>query len=270
MQSFDYVHLKNWTIIRVSGPDLMSYLNGIVTLDLELLHEDEIGRCAFLNPRGKIRSLFWIEKKTTGITIYSPDEMRENLIFDLLKYKHNVDVKLDDISKEIPSLYLIKSETKVAWGFNIDDKIFSFASLEKPPQGKGIEYTDFKNWLIFHGGVPPEHLLGENPYEVGVNDAISLEKGCFLGQEPVSRMFHRGKPRKYIYQLIIPDISKVTTITSDNQEVGTVITQVFKGKTTYAIAFIKSNINVSENEIYTDRTKVNRITRIGSYPLFNR
>ena len=166
MLPFNYVQLDKWTIIKVSGKDSIIYLNGIVTNDIESISNNTI-RSAFLTPKAKIRSIFWIRKINDNFLLYCPKEMREPLIEDLLKFNHNVEVKLDDISEESAQLYLIKSVVKNAPGFDTEDRGFNFVNKEFPPEGMGINYNEFKGWLIKNGNIAPDFLLGENPFEVG-------------------------------------------------------------------------------------------------------
>ena len=88
-------------VIRISGPELMDYLNGFVTFDLEKVGS-QTQRCAFLTRHAKIRSLFWIKKIDQGLLFYCPEEMKQNLVEDLLKYKLSLDVKLEDITPISP------------------------------------------------------------------------------------------------------------------------------------------------------------------------
>lgn len=262
---FDYVNLSKWTVLRVSGPDSLNYLNGIVSFDLEKL-DGTIRRCAFLNPQAKIRSIFWIENKEDEYWIYAPPEMKENLIEDLLKFKLSMDVKLEDVTDEIPPLVLGKSKLKLE-GLYLKNSNFSFSIDLKTQDLKSINYDQFKLELIKNGVLTPELAIDQNPYEIGMNDMISLEKGCFLGQEPISRMFHRGKPRKLIYFINFKnqiDDKKISI-----QDINMNILEIKEiGNEFYGFAFINYGADISKLKSQSDDFYEIRLT--GNYPNFIR
>ncbi|MHA2502951.1 MAG: CAF17-like 4Fe-4S cluster assembly/insertion protein YgfZ, partial [Candidatus Kariarchaeaceae archaeon] len=200
MSDLRYVPVPDWITVKVSGPELMDYLNGIITRDLEQIEENEYHRSAFLTPTGKIRSIFWLRMEGGSVYMHAPPSFKQNLVEDLLKYKLSLDVKLEDITQESDPLYLVESDRSIE-GLHSNSFHFSFTNSPLPPGDTELTYQGFEQLLIEQGVIPPSFGEGHNPYELGFADIISLEKGCFLGQEPISRMYYRGNPRKYVYHL---------------------------------------------------------------------
>ncbi|MHA2171289.1 MAG: CAF17-like 4Fe-4S cluster assembly/insertion protein YgfZ [Candidatus Kariarchaeaceae archaeon] len=269
MVTFDYVDLNTWTIIRISGAQRIEYLNGIITQDIEHQVNGTFSRSAFLTPKAKIRSVFWILKEAELITLYCPMEMRDLLIEDLLKFKHNVDVKLEDISSEVGPLYLVTSETDHLSGFDSEDQKFTFYQSFEKPVGDGIPYAEFKDWMIANKLVPVDLLFNENPFEVGIYDAVVLDKGCFLGQEPLSRMYYRGKPRKNLYYIHCSSNPSDLTLFQNNQKVGEVVTLVEHNNKVHGIAFLNSKID-EHSVTFVGDVQIKELDRIGTYPQINR
>ncbi|MDH5403777.1 MAG: hypothetical protein OEZ01_07870 [Candidatus Heimdallarchaeota archaeon] len=267
MNKSKFIYLNDWIIIKISGNERMEYLNGIVTQNIEKQEFNKYYRSAFLSPQAKIRSIFWIKKLEDHFILICPDHMKNNLIEDLLKYKLSMNIKLEDITKETPKLYL---------QFELNDEVPGFENIkgnfiqtDQIIEGEEIKIDALNAYLITNGIPPMNIFLGENPYEIGLNDAVSLEKGCFLGQEPLSRMYHRGRPRKYLYSFEIQGKTSTNTIRVNETEVGTVVAMTQKPNQNQGIAFLNSNLK--GNEVYNiDQLKLYNIKRIGSYPEIKR
>jgi len=74
------------------------------------------------------------------------------------------------------------------------------------------------------------------PLEAGMLDAIHWEKGCYVGQEVLARMYHRGHTNKELRQLTIsgdslPDTgAKIFPSTGEDKACGTITCSVFSPK----------------------------------------
>lgn len=259
---FKAVDLNPWTILKISGPDKLSYLNGITTFDLEKLKEIKICQTAFLAPNAKIRSVFWLSEIDDHYIIYTPPQMRENLIADLLKYKLDMNIKLEDIQEETPPLYLIRSDAENKYTIKFGNVLFEFHQT-KDKLDETIDYTTFEEWMVKNEDIPIKIFIDQNPLEAGISNAITLEKGCFLGQEPLSRMYHRGRPRKFLYQIITNSILS-NELFIDNISVGNVLQSVQSGDQHISIVYIKSSVNLSDKLIFDNITH-SSLKRIGSY-----
>ena len=189
-----YFELPKWVTISVSGNDRIEFLNGVVTLDVATAKNWK--RACFLTPKGKIRSVFWLKAFETEILIIAHPLMRDNLVADLLKYKLNIAVKLDDLSQERPSLqFKLDPLFPVIPGFELTGN-FIWCDTET-----SRSYEHLLASIFLKGGISCNFGIGLNPVELGMYDAISLHKGCFLGQETISRMVRRGKPRTKLWML---------------------------------------------------------------------
>lgn len=194
-------NLSKWTTIRVGGPDAGEYLNGIITTNVNNLPDSIWMRSMILSSKGKIHSTFWIQNKEATFYLICHPSSRAPLIEDLLKYNLNVDIKLEDLSEELPPLVFEEGENEIHATGNLKGE-FTWRDVNN---GEG-----FSEYLIDKVICPPELLLGTHPLEMGLLEAISLEKGCFLGQETVSRMFNRGKPRTKLVHLSGKDAEEFT------------------------------------------------------------
>ncbi|MHA2031288.1 MAG: hypothetical protein ACW99Q_18070, partial [Candidatus Kariarchaeaceae archaeon] len=146
------VDLRSWTVIKISGPDKKEYLNGIITFDLDGL-DNKICQSMFLTPKAKIRSIFWLIEINDEYIIYVPPTMKIPLVEDLLKYKLNMNVKLEDITDETPDLYLVQTNDINDSSTQFGDGKFKFEQTDTK-SGDIMSYNDFNNWLLVNQGAP--------------------------------------------------------------------------------------------------------------------
>lgn len=245
--------IGDWITIKISGKQHKEYLDGIIPNNLD---NTSIARSAILNQKGKIQVVFWISVKNDYYLLYVPPNIRDTLISLLLKYKLSMDIKLEDISKEIEHLYL-QRDNNLIQGLGK----FKFVHLDKV-NTEDINPEKLNNIFLNELECPVELLLGENPYEVGLNDVIYLKKGCFLGQEPLSRMYNIGKPRSFLYLLELND----PTIKLDEKDI--ISGGVYYNDGNKTILQIKSNFK--DFDRLKDKYNIKKITKIGYYPEFKR
>jgi len=77
------------------------------------------------------------------------------------------------------------------------------------------------------------------PLEAGILNAISFEKGCYLGQEPVARMHFRGHPNRHLVGITLEGDGlpkQGDKVYKDDKEVGWITSPVFSPALRKAIA----------------------------------
>jgi len=103
-----------------------------------------------------------------------------------------------------------------------------------------------------------------------MNEAIYLDKGCFLGQEPLSRMYHRGKPRKFIAIANLPPGSEgADQIYIDRNLENSVGKVSDPPHGTLGFVELKWNTDISK-EFFTDKGSFTIISKSGYYPKITR
>jgi len=152
-----------------------------------------------------------------------------------------------------------EAETLPLPGGSLD--VYSFDWLEVPvyflagPVGESTKLVERilelgvqrVEWEAFHSlrcekGTPwPEFEVDDKmiPYECGLDEAVSLTKGCYVGQEIIARMHNLGKPPRQLRALVletseIPD--QGAPVCHEETEVGKILTAAFSDRTGSAIA----------------------------------
>jgi len=224
------VFLKDRSLLFVSGAEAQSFLQNLITTDIVSLEADEARPGALLTPQGKILFDFMIWQNSDGYTIETDAGQRDGLLKRLTMYKLRAAVTLAPGTEE---------GVTVSWGEDAEggqgvrdsqgvrDNRFAKAgvTLTRRPGKHGDDAKALYDALrISHGIVTSGSdfaLQDAFPHDVlmDFNGGLSFRKGCYVGQEVVSRMQHRGTARRRVVT-----VSAATTL----PEAGTEITAAGK------------------------------------------
>lgn len=209
--------------ILIEGKEAEHFLQNILTNDLDQLQKDEARPGALLSPQGKILFDFLISRYgEDGFLLDCPSEQADDFIRRLMLYRLRTKV---DISIAKQMLVFVSwdndstsSHDDSGW---LTDMRFANGVLRR--YGEAIKTDaapeDFARLRIAHGiaesgaDFPPSDAF---PHDVLLdqNGGISFQKGCYIGQEVVSRMQHRGTARRRVM---------IVSADSDLPETGTAI-----------------------------------------------
>lgn len=190
--------LANRGWLTVSGPDASDFLQGLITTDLDTLEPGAAAPGALLTPQGKIMFFFMISKAENGLLIETDADTVDALTKRFTMYKLRAKV---EITK--------RNETgaTVVWGEappegSAKDIRFAKAGIDlyRLPGGSGS--PEGYDALRAQAGVPEAGvdfaLQDAFPHDILLDKSggVSFKKGCYVGQEVVSRMQHRSTARR--------------------------------------------------------------------------
>jgi folate-binding protein YgfZ len=199
-----------WTATRVRGSDALSWLNDLVTADLERLAPGEMVRSLLLSPTGRIRADLLVAREPGSLlALQTPDRPRP--LAELLgPYVLSSDVVLE--TTETDALLV-----GGAGGWRL--------APEAPPGHVGVGRDGFEAWRIRRGLARfPVDLDEESlPAEAGLDrePVIDRTKGCYLGQESVAKVRNLGHPTRVVLPVTIEGAASAgDRIRSGSEEVG--------------------------------------------------
>ncbi|PYG57783.1 folate-binding protein YgfZ [Rhizobium sp. UGM030330-04] len=234
--------LADRRLIRVSGTGAAEFLNNLITTDVENLAEGEARPAALLTPQGKILFDFLIARDGTDYLIETGAAEQDALLRRLTMYKLRAPVDLKSEATEGVSVFWNEKAPEAG----IRDGRFAKAGVDLfrlPGASASGEAAAYEALRVEHGIAESGRdyaLQDAFPHDVlmDVNDGVSFRKGCFVGQEVVSRMKHRGTARRRVVTVSAegPLPASGTEITANGKSVGTLGTVC--GSTALAIVRI--------------------------------
>ncbi len=202
-----FAQLKDRAVISVSGPDAEHFLQNILTTDLDALAPYVAKPGALLSPQGKILFDFLISRSgENGFRLECRADVADDFLRRLTLYKLRAKV---EIAKQDQGF------VTVAWGTDstasqtdstdISDARFGEVAVRRS-YGATPAGGDPAAWqaLRIASGIAEsgsDYQLGDAfPHDVLLDETggVGFNKGCYVGQEVVSRMQHRGTARRRV------------------------------------------------------------------------
>ena len=224
--------LKDRALIIVSGPDAEHFLQNILTTDLDTLGVGEAKPGALLTPQGKILFDFLISRAGENVfRLECRADISDDFIRRLMLYKLRAKV---EIAKSEQAVVAVGGGEEAIASENdstaVADRRFRDESVTRSYAGTA-DAGDVAAWQVFriaHGIAESgaDYALGDAfPHDVLLDETggIGFRKGCYVGQEVVSRMQHRGTARRrvLIVHAGLPLPASGTELTVDGRPVGT-------------------------------------------------
>ena len=232
-------------VVKVSGEDARNFLNGLVTSDLTEL-KPGFGRFgALLTPQGKITTDFLITEAPAGhgggFLLDVPRALAQALAAKLGFYKLRAKVAVENLTEDLGVLAVWDGEpaTKpdlafadprlpaLGWRILVPEEL-----KQKVADLIGADLVDAAAYEAHRiaAGVPRGGLdftYGDAfPHETNMDrlHGVDFDKGCYVGQEVVSRMQHRGTARTRTVKVILegPSPEVGATILAGDKPVGTI------------------------------------------------
>jgi hypothetical protein len=204
--------LTDRAVVSVRGPDTRHFLQNLVTCDLEERRPGEAAYGALLTPQGKLQFDFILFAIDDGFLI----DIAKTLVGDFVKrlgfYRLRAAVDIEDRSAELAVVACWGGNTAVpgALASATDPRLPALgtraivaADAELAPDGAEADASAYASHRIGLG--VPEGGIDFDYGDVFPHDAnvdqlggVAFDKGCFVGQEVVSRMEHRGTARRRV------------------------------------------------------------------------
>ena len=195
------VFLSERSFIRITGAEAEAFLHNLITTDLVSLGADVSVSSKNPAPSRKILFDFMIWRDGAGVLLETDMAQWEGLLKRLTMYR--LRAKVDFVAEDTQGV-------TVAWGDNAThgpkDSRFAKAgiALSRTPGEHGSDPETLYDVLRIANGIAVSGLdfalQDAFPHDVlmDLNGGLGFRKGCYIGQEVVSRMHHRGTARRRV------------------------------------------------------------------------
>ncbi len=229
--------LSHLGILRFTGADSLTFLQGQVSNDTRRLAQGEGVLAAYSSPQGRVLALLHLLPHAGGIVAVLPRELVLPTLEALRKFVLRAKVKIDDASDAL-------SVNGVSGG-----QLPRSTGIELPPAGNacvendgigiaGVNHSPGRYWIIGAAEKIQQHGLAGDPAQAAhfehdwrladiraglpqiylstretfvaqmlnldLLDGISFTKGCYTGQEIIARTQHLGRIKRRLYRLQLP------------------------------------------------------------------
>ena len=207
------VDLSKRAKFRVTGKDRVRYLNGQVSNDVRKVSSKETISACVTTAKGKLEGLIWISEDTSSesLLIDADPELRESLMMRLSKYIISDDVEIFDVTGDYQLIHdlghdddnLMLSNRFCCNGVDRWIKVGDLIAGADWMSDKRLEEYRIKQGVPAWGyelnsnTLPQEALLERK--------SVDFHKGCYVGQEIISRLKSVGRVRRLLVGLTFPE-----------------------------------------------------------------
>ncbi|CZT34701.1 CAF17-like 4Fe-4S cluster assembly/insertion protein YgfZ [Rhizobium sp. 9140] len=213
-------------LVIVSGETAVEFLQALITTDVMQLTADEVRPGALLTPQGKILFDFLVSRTETGLRLETSTEQAPPLLKRLTLYKLRAPITLAldteiDVAVSFDAVEGALLDVRFAMSGSPAYRIYGTTGIAdtegrvddaRIAAGIAVSGADY----ALQDAFPHDILLDKN-------GGLSFRKGCYVGQEVVSRMQHRGTARRRV--VTVEGISDLptsgTAITAGGKPIGT-------------------------------------------------
>ncbi len=230
MTASQTVNLSNRALVHITGEEAEKFLQAVITTNLDQLGPHELKPGALLTPQGKILFDFLVSRIESGLRFDLPTNVAGDFIKRITLYKLRTKAEIMQSSESLVSVCWqsdshpsendsIKHDSRFPAELNVF-RLYTHASAN----------ADLDAWTQLRA----EYGIAEGEADFNYGDAfphdvnfdqtggVSFPKGCFIGQEVVSRMQHRGTARRRVLvarsKASLPPMG--TPITVGEREIG--------------------------------------------------
>lgn len=218
------------SLIRVSGPDAVGFLQNVLTQDLVGLGNGA-RYAALLSPQGKVIADMLVWRADDEVVLDADPARGGDLIRRLSMYKLRAVATLEDVSDRFGVVWASKPFDGAA----IDPRLptLGWRKIVETGSASGDATAAFDALRIGLG--VPNLARDAAPDEVFALEAlleelngVAFQKGCFVGQENVSRMKRRATTRKKFCPIVFDGEAPVqgAVVRAGEAELGSVRSSV--------------------------------------------
>jgi tRNA-modifying protein YgfZ len=231
------VHLDDRALISVEGADAESFLQNIITCDLSALGEGQAGPGALLTPQGKILFDFLVSRNGDDrFLLDSRAVLTDDFVRRLMLYRLRAKATIAKRDQADIAVSWGTDSSEAEAGQRLADRRFPAQAgvkrqyrLPLPPADAVV--ADWDQLRVEHGVAEsgPDYATSDAfPHDVLLdeNGGVGFAKGCYIGQEVVSRMRHRGTARRRVMIASGGGLVSSAEILADGRPIGTLGTVV--------------------------------------------
>jgi hypothetical protein len=222
------IPLPNTNIITISGDEADSFLQNMLTNDVNALTNNQVQLTGLCNPKGRLLAIFWLIKRTQDFLLVLPAELAAPIAqrLTMFKLRSKVDIVVSDTLRAVglqnpdqkiialPQHKLDATETAQGLILKLTDSASNYLLIAEEDEVDAISNWLTQGWQLanqaqwqledIHAGIPAVFNDSKEqftPQQVNLDlvGGVSFKKGCYPGQEVVARLHYLGTPSRRMF-----------------------------------------------------------------------
>jgi folate-binding Fe-S cluster repair protein YgfZ/Tfp pilus assembly protein PilF len=252
-----YFKASDFSVLKLSGEDTNSYLQGQTTNDVSALAVDDFHQNALTDVKGRLIGLFYLWRRDDSYWLVCSKDRIQQIKERLDQFLISEDVEIEEIH---PSLYFsLNNPSNKGQVYALDADIVE----EAPPGIPELTAGELERLQFLSGEIDCRYdELINNSYIADL--VISYSKGCYPGQETVSKIYNNRGAAKFPLCLIGKSQLANGPIRYDDKKIG----ECFKSIAYQEIYLHYCYLN-RENRVENKELELSEgIFKVVGYPLF--
>ncbi len=252
----DFVADPQRDVVEVVGPDATSFLQSLVSQDLEPVAVGENVPALLLQPQGKLVADFQaVHEADDRWWLVCQRGYGPVLADGLNRFKIRVDATVRDASPEFGAFVTSApvgdavgcARFTTAVGTEVVGPVAAVSTVREAVVADEIDADAYERVRIAAGMPRLGVDIDERtiPQEAGLEiDAVSFTKGCFLGQELVCRIDTRGHVNRYLRRLVVQEPDAAVAVGAGLSLDGRAVGEVTSSAGDRALAMVRREVEI--------------------------
>ncbi|MGH2758550.1 MAG: YgfZ/GcvT domain-containing protein [Actinomycetota bacterium] len=199
-------------LVRLTGEQRIWFLQNTITADVEDVPPGRWVESCFLDPKGRVQAHFRVGIRPDEVWLdVAPDAERLAHWFETYRFRTKVEIEtvpkrsftvLGPAARDLAADGEFAGE--LVFGSTLGDVPAADVHADATPAGEQApsELYDVVRVEAGVGGFGVDFGERDLPQEAGLTRTVSVEKGCYVGQETVARIHFRGHINKVVRPLL--------------------------------------------------------------------
>jgi tRNA-modifying protein YgfZ len=216
--------LPHLGILRFTGPDALSFLQGQVSNDTQRLTDNTCLLAAYSSAQGRVLALIYLLPHSSGVLAILPREILRPTMERMCKFVMRAKVRIEDAGDSLAVGGRFGALPQSSGGDTEADGIcvapvagdanrhWLIAAPQTFAPADAAEAQRAENdWRLadIRAGLPQIYAATSETFvaqmlNLDLLDGISFTKGCYTGQEIIARTQHLGRIKRRLHRLLLP------------------------------------------------------------------
>ncbi len=263
------IHLNHLGLLQVFGKDAALFLQGQLTQNVLTLNEQKAQYALYCTKEGRVKANVILFKKQNHFYLILSEDLKEKIQNDLKKYILRSQVQIECENKKIIGRFetqnrdflnvendeidfventkiIIEKENNL--NNNLNENLNENEKKELFSKWKFLEIKNRLPWIFLKTTelFTPQMLSMEKL-------AVNFQKGCYIGQEVISRTHYLGKTKRKVFALKSNFCLNVNDgiLNKQNEKCGSILYSVKYQNQYFALAVLNEN----DQQVFFDENK---------------